>query len=237
MTDSFVSGTDPESAVSRSAYLLFYRRRSDKPLGSVRLQELVNKAAEASPASSSDREPAPSDSSTEETSTSTSTSESIPGTSVLKDSGPGITINGGAVLQQSAPIDEGLGDMEDDPDNPLPGVEEQPTTRFYSEPNWSFNRIQADAPANSDISLGESEALDGGDNTSNRPDPGSDPGDRMKDFDEDFPQAGQMAHLPPGTDEEAALEHVPMEGLQRGHSVEEEVAEIRVTDDDEKMTV
>lgn len=40
-TDQMVSPTKPESVVTRAAYLLFYRRRSDKPLGGPFLEELV----------------------------------------------------------------------------------------------------------------------------------------------------------------------------------------------------
>lgn len=40
--DQIVSAVKPESVVTRSAYLLFYRRRSDKPLGGPLLEEVVH---------------------------------------------------------------------------------------------------------------------------------------------------------------------------------------------------
>ncbi|KAF2763298.1 UCH-domain-containing protein [Pseudovirgaria hyperparasitica] len=42
--DSSVSSRQPESCISTAAYLLFYRRRSDKPLGPPYLQNLVQEA-------------------------------------------------------------------------------------------------------------------------------------------------------------------------------------------------
>lgn len=45
--DSHVSKCSPDSIVTPSAYLLFYRRRSDAPLGPSSLQDLVNRPANA----------------------------------------------------------------------------------------------------------------------------------------------------------------------------------------------
>lgn len=45
--DSSVSKKSPESVVDTAAYLLFYRRRSDVPLGGPRFQEIFNRFAEA----------------------------------------------------------------------------------------------------------------------------------------------------------------------------------------------
>ncbi|KAF2218914.1 hypothetical protein BDZ85DRAFT_253228 [Elsinoe ampelina] len=53
--DSMVSKTSPGSVVTTAAYLLFYRRRSDKPLGPPYLQALVTEARAA--ADASDDEP------------------------------------------------------------------------------------------------------------------------------------------------------------------------------------
>ena len=43
-SDSSVSSRDPSNVVTQAAYLLFYRRRSDLPLGPEYLQEIVHKA-------------------------------------------------------------------------------------------------------------------------------------------------------------------------------------------------
>ncbi|KAF4553390.1 Ubiquitin carboxyl-terminal hydrolase-like protein 14 [Elsinoe fawcettii] len=48
--DSFVSQTNPASVVTPAAYLLFYRRRSDRPLGPRYLQDLVIEARNAADA-------------------------------------------------------------------------------------------------------------------------------------------------------------------------------------------
>jgi len=45
--DSSVSKKSPESVVDTAAYLLFYRRRSDVPLGGPRFQEIFTRFAEA----------------------------------------------------------------------------------------------------------------------------------------------------------------------------------------------
>lgn len=233
--DSFVSGTNPESAISRSAYLLFYRRRSDQPLGSPRLQELVHKAADSSSASTSDQEQGQSESSSE-----TSTSDSLPGSLGARGNERAL-ISRDCISRYNDSIDEGLADMDDGPDNPLPGIEDPSNRRVFPEQSWSFNGIRTSAPYNSDNGLADSETLGGEDNVSDRPNQGSEVGDRMKDFDDDdFVSGGQMAHMPPGDEAggegDGGVEHVvPMEGLQRGRSAEDEVAEIRVTDEDEKM--
>ncbi|KAG8624387.1 hypothetical protein KVT40_007454 [Elsinoe batatas] len=52
--DSMVSQTSPTSVVTTAAYLLFYRRRSDKPLGPPYLQALVTEARAAADASDDD---------------------------------------------------------------------------------------------------------------------------------------------------------------------------------------
>lgn len=49
-----MSSVSPEAAVDRSAYLLFYRRRTDGPLGPEYLQNLIGKATESTTRSSSE---------------------------------------------------------------------------------------------------------------------------------------------------------------------------------------
>jgi ubiquitin carboxyl-terminal hydrolase 4/11/15 len=54
-TDSSVSKCNAQKAVTRNAYLLFYRRRTPHPLGPTTLQEIVQ-AAEFEPSADSDEE-------------------------------------------------------------------------------------------------------------------------------------------------------------------------------------
>lgn len=55
-TDSSVHRIEPSKAVTRSAYLLFYRRKSEKPLGGPILEEMVTRSRMENDSSSSDSE-------------------------------------------------------------------------------------------------------------------------------------------------------------------------------------
>lgn len=139
---------------------------------------------------------------------------------------------GSGALSQDEPIDEGIGDMDDDPDNPLPGIEDRQSKPLWHGSTWSFNNVGASAPTNSDNGLADSETLNDDVNASDKPDQGSDLEDRMKDFAEGY-GSSEIAPILSGHNGE--LEHIPMDGFQRGRSADDEVAEIRVTDEDEKM--
>ena len=167
----------------------------------------------------------------------TSSTDNIGNTQSFK--GSGSARDGGASTHGDA-IDEGLG-MDGGPDDPLPGYEDSQSTAALFTGNWAFGSLEATAPTNSDSGLADSGALNDQDGASDKPDQGSDLEDRMRDFDDDALQSATDGkaggeHLSQRESSNDHVEHVPMEGLQRTSSAEEEVAEIRVTDDDgEKM--
>ena len=216
--DSFVSRTSAQSAVSRQAYLLFYRRRSDKPLGSPRLQELLAKnATDSSNESDSERDD------NEVSTGNDSMSDTIPSRQPSKTGATKGMLGGSAGFVQP-PVDEGLGLDEDEIDNPLPSIEAIPSaSRPSYRQSWSFGHLGegAAAPSNSVNGANEdSDTLQGDGNASDQAGHGSDTDERMRDLlDDEYPDGGQIAHLPP--------EYT---------NAEETVHDIHLSDNDEQRT-
>jgi len=149
--DSSVSSANPANVVTKAAYLLFYRRRSVKPLGPQYLQDIVQNAYNttdgSSPSSflSGEDQPAPhperlssqsSPSSYEAAAGPRALSPNLNSNGVRRGFGNGRGMNQGRALtdedNDSPPsynaingpyVDEGIG-MEDDRDSPLPGFED-----------------------------------------------------------------------------------------------------------------
>ena len=228
--DSFVSRASAKSAVNRSAYLLFYRRRSDKPLGSPRLQELVTKANKPFSRSSS-----PSDDN--DNASTDEASDTMPAARFTLNSGPTSGMRGGSSGFAYQHPDEGY--VDSDPDAPLPGIEDRPQnpSALYSQSGWSFKSIGgAAAPSNSINGGNDSDGLRDDDAASDQVGHGSELGERMRDFeDEDYGGGGQMAAMPPSEFDDGDVEHVRMVGGDvDDRSRDEEVAEVMLTDDDDE---
>ncbi|KAL9058896.1 MAG: hypothetical protein Q9162_001452 [Coniocarpon cinnabarinum] len=207
--DSFVSRASAQSAVSRSAYLLFYRRRSEKPLGSPKLQEYIAKARiEESSSSSSESERDERDMS----GNNSTGSGIVPRTQARTTGVSGTGMLGGASAYAQPLVDEGLGMEEDDEiDNPLPSIEAQSSARStYMNPTWAFEGLGegASAPSNSINGANEgSDILNGDGTASDQAGAGSDRDDKMRDFDDDdINWGGTVTHIEHGGLEQGEAE-------------------------------
>ncbi|THW50481.1 cysteine proteinase, partial [Aureobasidium pullulans] len=207
--DSSVSRQNPEGVVSTAAYLLFYRRRSPTPLGPAYLQELVLKARNPEEASDGEDESGEG----ERLGDHSSASSRLPGSSNAGAVGAGAAITG--TPQQGA-----------NAGGPGRGVSQavMPTSEFNDDEGISLNdelydsNTTAATLANQEASWGF-EVLGEDDNTtsvntpadtaSDRPDAGSDAGDRLMELVNDEHEKdryGDNDSPPPLMDDETMIE-------------------------------
>lgn len=208
LQDSMVHQTSPQHVVTKAAYLLFYRRRSDKPLGPPYLQQIVSNAYAGADVSLSGEDQRP-DGSSSPNGSSGSSLEATAGANLHEDGQPlhGLPTGGHRDLESTARTalttndrppaygthnstehnyDEGIG-MESDPDDALPGYEDQQHRHRaqdrFGEPGWGFENLGLPrgpaGPPGSDNMADSDDTLNG----SNAPEQGETLEDRLKDFD------------------------------------------------------
>ena len=184
----------------------------------MKLQKLVEEVVASDSTSGSSEEQQESEATSEE-----STTFNHMASSGLKGGSSNGMVRGGGRL----PSDEGLG-MEEDPDDPLPGLEDRRRSSLLNPASgWSFASLGARAPANSDDDQEDlGGAFHSGNASDNAAGGGSDLGDRLKDFDDE------------GIDEPEPFGPVPMQGADTEQHADDHVDEITFTDDaeDERMS-
>ncbi|KAI9795315.1 MAG: CSN-associated deubiquitinating enzyme Ubp12 [Piccolia ochrophora] len=180
--DTFVAKRNPQQAVISAAYLLFYRRRSEQPLGGPvfqRILEEANHESSASDASESDSGMVDgqvrSGSSTTLSGKGADFAHGLSGEDKSENEQLYSSVEGGGAAAaaqklQAMDVDEGI-----EADNPV-----APATPFHDEPSWSFRQVTAAPPASDDediMSNVTGKAAGGGSS-----DEFSDPEERMNDF-------------------------------------------------------
>lgn len=221
--DSFVSQVSPDTVVNRSAYLLFYRRRSDGPLGPPHLQQMLEDGLEqTSPTPSPKRlhdgiqnpvHPAPFAGQTD-------------GVKNLSERPPDYG---------SQEMDEGIS-MDYNADEPLQSMENNTSQQRFIGPvrpdEWSFSKLDGThAPPGSDAGNNSDDTLNG--TASDKPALGSEDGGdaRMQeDFADEptrqtFPMGSQMSHMPPSPGEEGESLHSPMASIVSHSHLDQEYNE------------
>lgn len=216
-----VSSVSPNGVVTRAAYLLFYRRRSGKPLGGKYLEDVVFTAS-TTPELGGEFPP---DDTVSIESSSTSFAPEVDVNDQISRHYPGPLIeqhdldgsNGNDLLGNPPPYknnsyDEGIG-MEEDSE-PAHGIEEPSRAILGSEtPTWSFAGLNEGVNAPPGSSNGASAA------GSDRPEAGDILHDRIiQDFGDDL----SSDHL----------KHISLSGLDNEED-DSEVAEIKVGSDNE----
>ncbi|KAL2863429.1 putative ubiquitin-specific protease UBP12 [Aspergillus lucknowensis] len=227
--DSSVSRPiDPQNAVTSSAYLLFYRRRSDRPLGGKILEEITESSTRPGSESESSRGPSPSGEGRRlGDSSRNGSSSALAGVGAAHQSGDGGLRIGTQLKSEDNPPEysnrpaygetslgrtNGLEGMNYDEDDYGSGALAN-SFRPPSPPSWSFNRV-TDAHGISQMtaelpgSLSDDDLLD--DNASNKAVGGGDTSDtdyRMASLIDSPPFQGPVF---PGTpNEESAIPDLP----------------------------
>jgi ubiquitin carboxyl-terminal hydrolase 4/11 len=173
-TDGHVSRRDQQAVVTASAYILFYRRRSEHPLGGAKIMEMMQQLEDKADSEAAlSREPSPS--ATGEGRRLGDSSRS--GLSGPSGAGPvhqaGVGGLGSPIrsheasaddesrlmpmsMQTSDPVDEGIGEeLTGGPDG----------WGGLSRPGWGFDLLQSSQPNNSD---NDNDEMDGGSQDSTR---------------------------------------------------------------------
>jgi len=240
----------PEQAVSRAAYLLFYRRRSSSPLGPEYLQQLVTEHY-ATSTSSDPEQPAGEDQRPDgSASRNGSSSDSLPAAAVGALHLPGSPSAGRglasparstsrvALVSTNYDSDEGISLEMDDVEPPSYDVPmfasvNRGLSDFNAQPRWGWEGVTLGAAAGSDNEMEDSETLNGG--ISDLPPLGSGGGgtplrERMADFGD---ESMVNSYGPPTPDSDVGgykhVEHV--QGIEVDDS-DGEVAEVRLDDED-----
>lgn len=142
--DSHVSkAINPAKAVSTAAYLLFYRRRSDHPLGGKELQEITENSAQADSDEQEEEDGSGSPSGEGrrlvDSSRNGSTS-ALAGVGAAHQAGDGGLRAGPRVKSVEVEASD-----EDDADDELPPYEQrmdlEPSSFPHDQPAWSFDRL------------------------------------------------------------------------------------------------
>lgn len=231
-----VSKSTGAHAVSKAAYLLFYRRRQDTSLGPPYLQEVVRSAySDSRPSSPSGKDQQDDPPSYNES----SHTSSAPGPNISRTHDSNGILGGAGGTQQDDHFDEAI-DMG--ADDALPGLEDSQSHQqpMFGPPSWSFGSVNKGgmhAPPGSENGMNDADSLDGAGSAR-----GALGGDLDARMEEDFPHegrggfvgGGQMAHLPPGLDgegdeDEAFVEHI---GVDDQGVDDEKVAEVRLSDEE-----
>ncbi|THC95400.1 hypothetical protein EYZ11_005124 [Aspergillus tanneri] len=255
--DSSVSRPmDPQSVVTSSAYLLFYRRRSDRPLGGKILEEITE---------SSTRQGSESDSTSESRGQSPSgdglrlggsslngSSSASAGVGAAHQSGDGgLRVgahgkNGGdesppeysndlTSREKSFGGDNRLEGMNFDEDEPSDGAQSNPF-RFPSPPSWSFNRVlEAHGPSQMTTTLpGSTSDDDLDDDASNKAVGGEDMSDSDLRLAALTDSPGPGAAYPGTPMEETSFQDIPplLEANDDDDDDDLPVVELRVNDED-----
>lgn len=211
--DAWVTSISPDAVVSKSAYLLFYRRRSNGPLGPTYLQKLVAETGE--PGESQSPSPTGQDESL------SAPHQSDKGALILRDQAN----NEKLPSYQDHKYDEGISMDDDERDNAVPTSEQAGGFIGPMRQTWTWDNLgqQSALPAgNSDNE--DTLSLDAGG--------GSDMGEKMmQDFgdDEAHQGLGYGKRADPGFGDEP-IEHV---GVSHVDDDEAEVAEIPIGSDEE----
>ncbi|KAI9702430.1 MAG: CSN-associated deubiquitinating enzyme Ubp12 [Candelina mexicana] len=209
--DSHVSRkTNPESVVTTAAYLLFYRRRSQSPLGGSFFAKVIsdaqNSESESEPdISCRDSSPAGDGKRLDDSSRNGSSSASV-GTEAIHQAGGGLT---GGIRAKSdnppsysgqLPTDEQTLEGMDVDDEDGGSVPYYGPMNAYSEPQWSFDtlahgasQITAVPPGSDEEDLFEGSSDKAADGSSVGL---SDPGERMADFADDEGAADGFENTP-----------------------------------------
>lgn len=249
-SDSSVSEVRPEQAVTKAAYLLFYRRRSTSPLGPPYLQQLVTDhyfpTTDSEPAGEDQR---PDGSASHNGSSSNSLPAAVgahhlPGLSAA-GRGPASQVRSASKTLVSADYDsdEGISmAVDDEEDNDLPSYDKfGPVDRKLSaysnaEPGWGWGSVTLGGGAaelGSDNEMEDGDTLNGG--ASDVPAVGSeDGGTPLRDRMADFGDESRMHSYEPTTPESDGgavkyVEHVT--GVEVDDS-DGEVTEVRVDDEE-----
>ena len=224
IVDSFVSQVSPETVVNRSAYLLFYRRRSDGPLGPPHLQQMIEDGHDQHSASSSSPERLHDDLQNPRLQ-----APFVGQTDGMKDPSEQPPDYG------SQEMDEGIS-MDYNADEPLQTMEDNTAQQRFIGPvrpdEWSFSKLDGThAPPGSDAGNNSDDTLNG--TASDKPALGSEDGGdaRMQeDFADEptrqaFSMGGQMAHMPPTPGEEDESLQNPMASIVSHSHLDQEYNE------------
>ena len=218
--DALVSQCSPESAVTKYAYLLFYRRRADGPLGPSYLKDLVTKARRSAESPS---EPLGG-----------LGEESKPVQAEPADDPMNVS-NDEPPQYGEHDLDEGISMDDGRAENPINTIEEpelpsQNLAAPFNSSSWTFARLGDNngiqAPNSSE--KGTSSDVGDADLDSDKPALGSDDGrDRMmEDFGDDIHGAPQLMEQSEGHVEQVGMgPHKPEN--------EDDVAEVRISDDEQ----